>query len=228
MARTPREQNILTVLPALLVLIVYLFSFNRGEELSQAQLALNSARQAQVSPLTVDAERQVIQTKTTEHDALKQQIAKLLEQKSALVEHQQREPGDRANAMRRVTKILWDNGLTTITEAPVEGATGQLPEGVQAALRRLAAANPALSSTPSVDPRLAAQQTAAPNPAANLNAGQNAQLWEVKFYGKYSNVLSALERLAKTTEAAVPVGLKMDKTHPAADGWRVWTLVLWL
>ncbi len=109
MARTPREQNILTALPALLVLIVYLFSFNRGQELTLAQQALDSARRAQVSPVTVAAERQVIQAKTTEHEALKQEIAKLLERKSTLVEHQQREPGDRANAMRRVTKILWDN-----------------------------------------------------------------------------------------------------------------------
>ncbi len=228
MARTPREQNILTALPALLVLIVYLFSFNRGQELTLAQQALDSAHRAQVSPVTVAAELQVIQTKTTEHEALKQEIAKLLDRKSMLVEHQQREPGDRAGAMRRVTKILWDNGLTTITEAPVEGNTGQLPEGVQAALRRLAAATPALSSTTSVDPRLAAQQTTPTTPTANANSAGNAQLWEVKFYGKYSNVLSALERLAKTTEAAVPVGLKMDKTHPDADGWRVWTLVLWL
>lgn len=227
MARTPREQNILTALPALLVLIVYLFSFNRSEEWNLAQQALIAARQAQVSPLMVNAEREVIRTKTGEHDALKQKIAALLKRKTALVEHQQREPGDRAGAMRRVTKILWDNGLSTITEAPVEGGSGQLPEGVQAALRRLASASPALSSTTPVDPRLA-QPAATAAPAANVGSGQNAQLWEVKFYGKYTNVLSALERLAKTTEAAVPVGLKMDKTHPAADGWRVWTLVLWL
>ena len=49
-----------------------------------------------------------------------------------------------------------------------------------------------------------------------------------KFYGKYANVLAALERLATTDVTAVPVGIKMDKTNPDADGWRVWTLVLWL
>ncbi len=223
MARTPREQNILTALPALLVLIVYLFSFNRGQELTLAQQALDSARRAQVSPVTVAAERRSFRPRppSTKRSSKRSRSCW----------------SGRAHARRTSAARAWRSGechaarhQDSVGQRPdddhrsaVEGNTGQTARGCAGCLRRLAAATPALSSTTSVDPRLAAQQTTPTTPTANANSAGNAQLWEVKFYGKYSNVLSALERLAKTTEAAVPVGLKMDKTHPDADGWRVWT-----
>lgn len=226
MARTPREQNILTALPALLVLIVYLLSFSRQAELTQAAASLEAARAAAVSPAAVDVERTALAQQTTEHNALKGELTKLQQHKAELVEHQRREPGARAGAMRRVTRILWDHGLTTIAESAVEGGQGQLPDGVQNALRRLAAANPPTSANAPTDPRLAAAANEAP--AAAPTGAQNTQLWEVRFYGKYANVLTALEKLAGTDLNAVPVGLKMDKTHPESDGWRIWTLTLWL
>lgn len=198
MNRTPRELLILTLFPALVVLITYLFRFNQQPQLEAAVTAMHQAQGAQVAPEAILAEEEAVKKLEDELAQIKTEAEDLQKRKVALETFQKRLPGERAIDMHSFTTLMWSCGLYTFEESPVENEL-KLPESTQSILKKFAPSGVSVQH----------------------------KLYAVKFVGRYQQVIQALDNIANSDAAVYPVGLYMTEA-PADSNLRTWTLVLWL
>jgi hypothetical protein len=197
MSPETRDTVLRMLLPAILVGAGYIALFSRSGELATAQEKLEAARAAAVDDFTVAQARRE-STKLTDEKAALQKDKDAIEARwTQLTTFSSGSAAQRAAALRQLTRMLWDRGLYPFEESPAAGS-GQLPASFDEVLKRLATAGS--SSQP--------------------------RLWQVRFYGRYADVVDALTSLGDTDLALVPVGLTMTEANPETS-WRVWTLLLW-
>src|SRR4029079_13598185 len=103
-------------------------------------------------------------------------------------------PAKRAASLRQLTRMLGDRGLYPFEESPADQGGQQLPASFDDVLKRLA-----------------------------TNGNSSARLWQIRFYGRYADVVDTLSSLGESDVALVPVGLTMSEAKPETS-WRVWTL----
>lgn len=197
MSPETRDTVLRMLLPALLVGTGYLALFNRSGELSAAQAALEAARAAAVDDFAVQRAHMETAEKNAEKVAVQKEKDALDARWLQLTTFSAGSPAQRASALRQLTRMLWDRGLYPFEESPAVGS-GQLPASFDDVLKRLTAAG----------------NTAQP------------RLWQIRFYGRYADVVDTLTSLGDADLTLVPVGLTMSEANPDT-AWRVWTLLLW-
>lgn len=193
-----RDAFLRMLLPAIGVVVVYTFALNKQAELTAAQAALASAQAAAVSPNELFPVQAELAAENAKQDELKKQKQVVDDRWARLTSLRTGNAAQRAASLRQLTRMLWDRGLVPYEESPHSGAAGQLPGSFDDVLRKL-------------------------SPNATTSA---PRLWEVRFYGRYRDVIDALSSLGDSDVALVPVGLTMSDAHPDTD-WRMWTLLLW-
>jgi len=192
-----RDTVLRLLLPALLIGAGYIALFSRSGELSAAQAALEAARAAAVDDFAVQRARMEAAKKDAEKLDVQKEKGELDARWLQLTSFSAGSPAQRASALRQLTRMLWDRGLYPFEESPAEGS-GQMPASFGDVLKRL---------TPT-------------------GSAAQPRLWQIRFYGRYSDVVDALTSLGDTDLALVPVGLTMSDARPETS-WRVWTLLLW-
>jgi hypothetical protein len=214
MGKTPRERVLITLLPAILALCGYVLIFDRSDNLKAATASLESARSAQVSEESVFLERMKLSDLREQADLLKAEKTKLEERRKELAAVRQTAPAVRAEALRQLSAMLWNRGLHPYQESAVEGSDSQTSPSFDDVIRGLAAPS---GSTPG---GLNAMPTG--DPTAN-----SRRLWQIRFYGRYGDVASALESLRDSGLPIIPVSINMSEVRHETT-WRSWTLLLWL
>lgn len=201
MGKTPREQLLLMLLPALAVVGGYMLAFNRSKELEASQTALEAMRPTAVSKFDVEDEKKKLVAARAKQEQLKKEKTALDARWLALGAGRDSNPGARVTAVHHLSKMLWDRGLRTIEEAPATSEnTGELPPSFQDALTKL---------------------------KGDQQSSIVQRLWQIKFHGRYDDVLETLESLRDSGSTAIPVGLSMSEAS-TETAWRSWTLLLWL
>lgn len=198
MTSESRDAVLRLLLPALLVVAGYVALFSRSGELSAAQEALQAARAAAVDDFAVQQARMAAAEVEAEKAEVEKEKTALDDRWKQLTTFSAGTPAQRASALRQLARMLWDRGLYPFEESPAEGAD-KLPSSFGDVLKRLSS-----SGTAAAQPRL----------------------WQIRFYGRYADVVDALTSLGDTDLALVPVGLTMSDAKPETS-WRVWTLLLW-
>lgn len=198
-----RDVVLRMMLPGLGIVVMYFFGFNQQAQLSAAHEILEGAKAAAVSPIEIFPVQQDLNAESEKQAGLKKDKEAMDLRWTRLTALRSSDPAQRANALRQLTKMLWDRGLVPYEESAEGGATGQgqLPGSFDEVMKKIA-------TTP------------------GGTAPAQAKLWRIRFYGRYSDVAATLSQLGKTDLALVPVGLTMSEAHPDTD-WRLWTLLLW-
>jgi hypothetical protein len=185
------------LLPGLLVFVGYVFFMSRTTELRTAEEKLTAAKASAVDNLTLTTARLKSGTLAEERQKLTKDKEEIDARWAQLASFPSTTPAKRAASLRQLTRMLWDRGLYPFEESPVEGGE-QLPASFDDVLKRLTTSGKATSS----------------------------RLWQIRFYGRYVDVVDTLSSLGESDVALVPVGLTMSETKPETS-WRVWTLLLW-
>jgi hypothetical protein len=205
MGKTPREQMLLMLMPAFAVVAVYMLGYNRDAELTKAREELEAFRPSAVSDYDVDLEREKLQETEVKMSAVKKEKSELEKRWAALDRGQQSDLSHRSGALLKLTQMLWDRGLHTVEESAASEGGSEIPPSFQDALTKLKGDQAAASSS----------------------QGAPQRLWKIRFYGRYADVLEALETLRDSGSPVIPVGLSMSETQPETD-WRSWTLLIWI
>jgi len=214
MGKTPRERIIVTLLPAILALCGYMLFFNRDADLKAAINSLESARSAKVGEETVFVERTKLADLRDESVEMKAEKAKLEERRTELAAIRQTAPAVRAEALRQLSNMLWSCRLHPYQESPADSADSQMSPSFDEVIRGLSA--PTTPTTGVLNPA----------PAGEPTAGSR-RLWQIRFYGRYGDVATALESLRDSGLPIIPVSLTMAESRSETT-WRSWTLLLWL
>ncbi|MCE9608292.1 MAG: hypothetical protein K8U03_25685 [Planctomycetia bacterium] len=199
MGKTPREQMLVMLLPALLVIGGYVLGYSRDSELKAASKSLEALRPSAVSPMDVVAEKLKLENSQEKLDGVKKEKTEWDARWKSLGAMQITEPQLRTNALRQISKMLWDRGLYPFEESAATNS-GDLPPSFQEALNRLNKDNTSPGTT---------------------------RLWKIRFYGRYADVLETLESLRDSGSSVIPVALSMSETS-SETAWRSWTLLLWI
>lgn len=205
MGKTPREQMLLMLMPAFAVVAVYMLGYNRDADLKKAREELEAFRPTAVSMADVGAERWKLEGLEEKKNEVAKEKTELAKRWAALDQGRQSDLAHRSSALLKLTQMLWDRGLHTFEESAAAEVGSEMPPSFQDALTKLRGDNAAASS----------------------HSGGPQRLWKIRFYGRYGDVLEALETLRDSGSPAIPVGLSMSETNPETD-WRSWTLLIWI
>jgi hypothetical protein len=213
MGKTPRERVILTLLPAIIAVCGYLLFFSRDKELKAAVEALESARSAQVEPSVVYDEQLKLDDLQDESSRLKGEKSTLSAQKRELAAIRETVPSARTDALRQLSRMLWARGLHPFNESGVEETDSKTAPSFDSVIKALA--------PPTPPPNLFNPESAA------VETPASKRLWQIQFYGRYGDVVSALESLRDSGLPIIPVSLTMSEAR-RETAWRSWTLLIWL
>jgi len=203
MKLTEREQILVTLLPAAVIVAGYVWlspMFSSGKPLGTLRDEYAQAEQDAVRSLELAAQRAQVAT-------LKQQIAELEKEKRELESRMAETCGQLAGSRKRMrslealTGLFQRHRLAIVEDCPAEeGHDARLPAPMAEATGRLLGGSP-------------------------QRAGQ---VRCIHFVGRYMDVLAALEELAaEQPPAAVPVGLSMSEADVESE-LREWALFVWL
>ena len=191
-----RDSILRMLLPGLLVFVGYVFFVSRSAELRIAEDKLTAAKSSAVDNAALATARLQSMSQTEKQQAMKVEKDAIDARWTQLTSFPSTTPAKRAASLRQLTRMLWDRGLYTFDESPAEQG-GQLPASFDDVLKRLA-----------------------------TNGNTSTRLWQIRFYGRYADVVDTLASLSESDVALVPVGLTMSEAKPETS-WRVWTLLLW-
>jgi hypothetical protein len=210
---TPRERWLLTAVPALAILAVYLFGFYRPQQklLADTRAALAVLQDKRVAPFQLALQRQTLRDVEDRVDLLSRNLPSPTAAKQ-LVPTAGAGPCGEAQAMARITGIFGRRGVvvvscTRLADADVSSA---MPVGLGELLTR----------------------TAGPGANAGCVAGTGSPsalaggVWRVRTVGRFADVQKSLEAMAADNELAVPLGIAME---PSEDGQtHPWSLWVWM
>lgn len=180
---TTREQWLLRLLPAIIVGIGYGLYYQRGDELTAHEAALEAARMSAVTQDRVFVEQQRLNDLAAEAAKVKEEVAQFEKLKTRTATGDRWQPVVSAEVFRRVTDLLWSHGLVDFREVSVESDRHKFPKPLQDILATMVPANKTLDK-----PRL----------------------WRVDFVGRYSEVLAALQMLSDSDLPAMPLRITME------------------
>ncbi|MFW5692832.1 MAG: hypothetical protein ACOCWL_01315 [Thermoguttaceae bacterium] len=228
---TEREKLLLPILPAVLIFAVYTWTFG-----ASAQSRMTEARN-ELAALEQDAAgagaTQQIWMQRSRLKKLQQSIEEA-RARSAGLRRQADELTGVLTAGRReidavdaVTSLLRRHRLMLEEESPALAAeTAGMAASLEEATRTLEQATAAGEPASRARTSRSRARVAATQPAASRSDRHDTQFRRLRFYGRFTDVLAALEELARTDDAVVAVGLEMDEIGP--DGLfspvRRWTL----
>jgi hypothetical protein len=196
-----RDRWLLAILPALVVLIVYVFAFERprANELCDLSAKVEAAKRQAVSGETVRAQ----------HDELEQLRAKVVSlrasatvtaqtEKNRLAPRRWNNPAERPAALAALSRLLESHNVAMAGTTRLVDATGKA--GTEAKLKDW------LLATGSTDKSI------------------QPETWKVELIGDYGRILEVLEAMPELDRVVVPWQLSME---PAEDGTalRRWSLV---
>ncbi len=229
---TEREKLLLPVFPAVLVFTVYTWIFGAAAQnrmtVAQNELAAieqdsagaGAAQQIWMQQSRLKKLQQSIEEAQVRSTALRRQADELTGELTA-----RRRDIDTVDAL---TSLLRRHRLMLEDEAPARAAeTAGMAASLEQATRTLqqatAAAQPASRTRTS---RSRTRVAAAAQPAAPRPGQHDTRFRRLRFYGRFTDVLAALEELAQTDDGAVAVGLEMDEVGPGGlfSPVRRWTL----
>lgn len=205
MGKTPREQMLLMLMPAFAVVAVYMLGYSRDADLKKAREELEAFRPTAVQPPEIQVAQWKLESLEEKRDEVKKEKTELEKRWAALDKGQQSDLSHRSGALLKLTQMLWDRGLHTFEESAASEIGSEMPPSFQDALTKLKGDRAAASSS----------------------SGAPQRLWKIRFYGRYADVLEALESLRDSGSPAIPVGLSMSESNPETD-WRSWTLLIWI
>jgi hypothetical protein len=209
-----RDKMIMLFLPAVGVVLLYGWLYSEQGKLLAARQALEKARVIAVTPEAVAGGRSRLAQLSQEQAKIRTERQKLELRWQALTQSRNRTPAARAEAFQRLSKLIWQGGLFTLEEAPLEG-NPSIPVSLDDMFKRLAANNP----TGAVN---------APSSAANTVVNTQQRMWKVRFLGRYRDVTAMLESLSNETDSPIiPVSITMAEA-PLETDWRSWTLLVWM
>lgn len=198
---TPRERLLLLVFPALLLFVMYVYTWNSSlqREIRAKRDQVDKAVASAPRPSEVAMEQvrvRKLQAEVEEWDrrrgAAQAELDRLAARCGSL-----REQGEAIGALNAVFE---EHRLHVEEEGPA--VAGQAEQAVPGSLR---AALERLKKSPQYRP---------------------PQLFRVKFVGRYADVARALRRVVDD-ELAFPVQVQMDESNPSTE-YRVWTLHVWI
>lgn len=229
---TEREKLLLPVLPALLVFTVYTWVFGASAQtrmmdarkelaaMEQDASDAGATQQIWMQRSRLNKLRQSIEQAQGRNDELRQQADELTGVLTA-----RRRDIDTVNAL---TALLRRHRLMLEEEAPARatetaGMAASLEQATRTLQQATAAAQPA---APTRTSRSRTRMAASAQSDVPRSGQQDTRFRRVRFYGRFIDVLAALEELAQTDDGAVAVGLAMDEV--GAEGLfspvRRWTL----
>lgn len=194
-----RDAFLRLILPAVAVVGIYSYWFNKQPELTQARTTLENARASAVGPTALFPVRKQLGDLARKETELKQAKSGIEERWSRMTALPEAGAAKRAASVRQLTRMLWDRGLLPFDESADATEVGT-PASFDDAVRRL---------------------------TAKGGATGGKRLWKVRFYGRYADVADTLSAIGDLDAAMVPVGLTMSETNLDTE-WRMWTLVLWI
>lgn len=201
MSHDSRQRLLFILLPALLIGVGYLLLFGRSamEQLQRAEQRLADARSKATPRAQLEAEKARL-------SRLQREQQQLHTEEKTLQAHLDTLLATFASSQRRteasaaLSHLLHTHGLRLLEEMP-QPLDPKMPLPVT--LQRLVA-------------RLKEQTTST-----------TVQLWQVRFSGRYLDVLAALESFGEGELLAIPLRLTMEEASVTTDQRR-WSLLLWL
>jgi type II secretory pathway component PulM len=198
---TTRERWLLVALPALAILVAYLYGFYRPQQkaLTDARQALAACVSQQVPPTQFALQRQTLRELEDRLDILKRQVPDPAAAKEAAASAVASPCGE-AEAMARITGIFGRRGVVVVSCTRLaESDSGiAMPAGLGDMLTKLA------------------------GPGVGLPGG----VWRVRTVGTFADVQKSLEVMAGESALVVPLGIAME---PSEDGQtHPWSLWVWM
>jgi len=229
---TEREKLLLPVLPALLVFTVYTWVFGASahtrmtearNELAAIEQDVSDAgatQQIWMQRSRLNQLRQSVEQAQSRNGELRRQADEL----TGVLTVRRRD----IDTVDALTSLLRRHRLMLEQEAPAHasetaGMAASLEQATRTLQQATAAAQPAAQTRTS---RSRTQMVAASQPDVPKSDHFDTRFRRLRFYGRFTDVLAALEELAQTDDGAVAVGLEMDEV--GAEGLfspvRRWTL----
>jgi len=198
MDKAARERVLAVLLPTILIGAGYFTLFNRSKDLDAARADLAATELSAVPVEAVGVQLVELEKLRKQQDELKADKARLAERRAELAAVGNPPAVIRTQALRRLSAMLWSQGLYPFEESPLEGE-GQLSPTFDETVRKL----------------------------VGTNSRGDKRLWQIRFYGRYSDVVATLEALHKSESPVIPISLTMSESKIDTD-WRSWTLLLWI
>ncbi len=228
-----REKLLLPIFPAVLIFTIYTWISGAGVQnrMTEAQNELAAMEQEAAGAATTQQiwmQRSRLKELQQRIDTAQARNTKLRRQADELtgVLTARRRDIDTIDAL---TALLHRHHLMLEEEVPARGteAAGMAAslEHATRTLQEATAVQPPASRARAGRSRSRAR-TAAASPAVARAGQQDTRFRRLRFYGRFSDVLAALEELAQTDDGAVAVGLQMDEigTEGLFSPVRRWTL----
>ncbi len=196
-----RDRWLLAILPALVVLIGYVFLFERprANELRDLQVKIEAAQRQAVSGETVRAQHEELEQLRAKVASLRASATAAAQaEKTRLAPRRWNNPAERPAALAAFSRLLEDNSVAAASTTRLVDPTGKA----------------------GTDPKLKDWLLATGATDRNLQP----ETWKVELVGDYSRILEVLEALPGLDRVVVPWQLSME---PADDGTalRHWSLV---
>jgi hypothetical protein len=196
-----RDRWLLAILPALVVLIGYVFLFERprANELRDLQVKIEAAQRPAISGETVRVKRdEREQLRATVESLRASTTATAQAEKTRLAPRRWSSPAERPAALAALSRLLEDNSIAAASTTRLVDPTGKA----------------------GTDPKLKDWLLATGVTEKSIQP----ETWKVELVGDYSRILEVLEALPGLDRVVVPWQLSME---PADDGTvlRRWSLV---
>ncbi len=196
-----RDRWLLAILPALVVLIGYVFLFERprANELRDLQVKIEAAQRQAVSVETVRAQHDEQEQLRAKLASLRASVTATAQaEKTRLAPRRWNNPAERPAALAAFSRLLESHSVAAASTTRLADTTGKT--GTDAKLKDW------LLATGATDRNL------------------QPETWKVELVGNYSRILEVLEAMPGLDRVVVPWQLSME---PADDGTalRHWSLV---
>ena len=226
-----REKLLLPIFPAVLIFTIYTWIFGAGAQnrmteaqnelaaLEQEAAGAGTAQQIWMQRSRLKELQQSIDTAQARNTELRRQADELTGVLTA-----RRRDIDTIDAL---TALLRRHRLLLEEEVPARAAeTAGMAASLEQATRTLQEATAAPRPAARTRASRSRSRAAAPSPAVARAGQQDTRFRRLRFHGRFSDVLAALEELARTDDGAVAVGLEMDEigTEGLFSPVRRWTL----
>jgi hypothetical protein len=198
---TSREKVMMVVMPAALILGIYSFKLpGFRDRMTAATASVAGAQKNLPVPAAVQAEQRRIADLNRQLGDVEKQTGEWEAQWRELQATRAVDSHARIEAIEGLTALLNRNRLELQEGGPAEAnESARLPKELDEVIKLL----------------------------AEKKTQVRPQLWRVRFTGRYTDVLDALEELQTAEPLAVPVHLQMTNASLETDQ-RSWTLYLWI
>ncbi len=229
---TEREKLLLPIFPAVLIFTIYTWIFGAGAQnrMTEAQNELASLEQEAAGAATTQqiwmqrSRLKELQQRIDTAQARNTELRRQADELTGVLTARRRD----IDTIGALTALLRRHRLMLEEEVPARRTeTAGMAASLEHATRTLqeATAAPRTAARTRAS-RSRSRTTAASGPAVRRGGHQDMRFRRLRFYGRFSDVLAALEELARTDDGAVAVGLEMEEIGP--DGLfspvRRWTL----